>query len=141
MNGTLTERQQFVFNIIRDHIEKHKYPPTVRGIMDKSGIKSPNGIMCHLMALEKKGAITRDKHRARGIQIVESRDERRETALDSRLSSLDSRLFSENEIREACNASCACGGMGPNDPGVCPACMVWHQLFHPERVENPKIKD
>lgn len=34
----------------------------------------------------------------------------------------------ENDLRNAVNAACICGGMGPCDPGVCPACMVWHYL-------------
>jgi hypothetical protein len=33
-----------------------------------------------------------------------------------------------DNLRAAVNASCACGGMGPNDPGMCPACMVWHRM-------------
>lgn len=32
------------------------------------------------------------------------------------------------EIREACNDACTCGGRGPNDPLMCPACQVWHEL-------------
>jgi hypothetical protein len=32
------------------------------------------------------------------------------------------------DLRDAVNASCTCGGKGPRDPGVCPACMVWHRL-------------
>jgi len=39
-------------------------------------------------------------------------------------------------IREAVNASCSCGGKGPEDPGVCPACMVWHRL-HKEGLVQP----
>lgn len=33
-----------------------------------------------------------------------------------------------NEINDAVNASCTCGGRGPQDEGVCPACQVWHRL-------------
>ena len=35
------------------------------------GIKSPNGVMCHLKALEKKGLIKREEHSARAIQIID----------------------------------------------------------------------
>ena len=28
----------------------------------------------------------------------------------------------------AVNKHCTCGGMGPNDLGVCPACKIWHEL-------------
>ena len=34
-------------------------------------IKSPNGVMCHLKALEKKGLITRESHMSRAIQLSE----------------------------------------------------------------------
>jgi len=27
---------------------------------------------------------------------------------------------------------CTCGGSGPDDPGACPACLVWHDLREPE---------
>ena len=33
-----------------------------------------------------------------------------------------------DELRKAVNVSCTCGGKGPNDDGVCPACMVWHEM-------------
>ena len=28
----------------------------------------------------------------------------------------------------AANNHCSCGGKGPKDKGVCPACLVWHEL-------------
>jgi hypothetical protein len=31
-------------------------------------------------------------------------------------------------VHRIVNESCGCGGCGPNDPEVCPACMVWHRL-------------
>jgi repressor LexA len=36
-------------------------------------IKSPNGVMCHLKALEKKGLIIRQEFSARAIQLVDHR--------------------------------------------------------------------
>ena len=38
-----------------------------------SSIKSPNGVMCHLKALEKKGLIIREGFSARAIQLVDHR--------------------------------------------------------------------
>src|SRR5262245_26140116 len=56
MNMTqLTSRQKEVFEFVRDLITNRGYGPTVREIGDKFGISSPNGVMCHLKALEKKG--------------------------------------------------------------------------------------
>jgi repressor LexA len=70
-HGTLTSRQREIYEFIRDRIESHGYPPTVREIGDHFGIKSPNGVMCHLNALVKKGLINRAEQSARAIQLVD----------------------------------------------------------------------
>src|SRR6266705_3522851 len=69
----LTERQTEIYHFIRQKIEKRGYGPTVREIGLAFEIKSPNGVMCHLKALEKKGLITREEHAARAIQLVDHR--------------------------------------------------------------------
>lgn len=66
----LTKRQRSVFEFIRDKINNRGYGPTVREIGDKFKIRSPNGVMCHLRALEKKGLITREPHMSRAIQVT-----------------------------------------------------------------------
>jgi repressor LexA len=65
----VTERQQAVYEFIRDKIRNRGYGPTVREIGENFGIKSPNGVMCHLKALEKKGIITRERNMSRAIQL------------------------------------------------------------------------
>lgn len=65
----LTSRQREVFEFIRELITNRGYGPTVREIGDQFGISSPNGVMCHLKALEKKGLITREPNMSRAIQI------------------------------------------------------------------------
>jgi repressor LexA len=69
----LTDRQKEIYEFIRDKIERRGYGPTVREIGEGFGIKSPNGVMCHLKALEKKGLIIREEHAARAIQLVDHR--------------------------------------------------------------------
>jgi repressor LexA len=69
----LTERQKEIYHFIRLKIEKRGYGPTVREIGEGFDIKSPNGVMCHLKALEKKGLITREGRHARAIQLVDHR--------------------------------------------------------------------
>jgi repressor LexA len=69
----LTERQREIYEFIRERIEARGYGPTVREIGKGFGIKSPNGVMCHLKALETKGIILRDKKHARAIQLVNHR--------------------------------------------------------------------
>jgi SOS regulatory protein LexA len=66
----LTERQQRVLDYIRDRIENRGYGPTVREIGDEFDIRSPNGVACHLKALEKKGLILREANRSRAIQLT-----------------------------------------------------------------------
>lgn len=69
----LTTRQREIYEFIREKIELRGYGPTVREIGLGFGIKSPNGVMCHLKALEKKGLILREGHAARAIQLVDHR--------------------------------------------------------------------
>src|SRR5262249_50828182 len=69
----LTERQREIYEFIRDKIESRGYGPTVREIGQGFDIKSPNGVMCHLKALEKKGLIKRETFSARAIQLVDHR--------------------------------------------------------------------
>jgi repressor LexA len=71
----LTSRQKEIYEFIRDKIESRGYGPTVREIGEGFDIKSPNGVMCHLKALEKKGLINRQANAARAIQLVDHRRE------------------------------------------------------------------
>jgi repressor LexA len=66
----LTNRQREVYDFIRDKIFARGYGPTVREIGLGFGIRSPNGVMCHLRALEKKGLIRREPNMSRAIQLV-----------------------------------------------------------------------
>ena len=70
-HGSLTSRQKEIYEFIRDKIENRGYPPTVREIGLAFEIKSPNGVMCHLNALVKKGLIVREEQSARAIQLVD----------------------------------------------------------------------
>lgn len=74
MSQTLTDRQKHVYEMIRGLIVGRGYGPTVREIGEHFGIKSPNGVMCHLRALEKKGLIRRDPNKSRAIELVQVAD-------------------------------------------------------------------
>jgi repressor LexA len=72
----LTTRQREVYDFIKDKIRNRGYGPTVREIGEYFEISSPNGVMCHLKALEKKGIITREPNMSRAIQMTDpGRDE------------------------------------------------------------------
>ena len=66
----LTKRQGDVYDFIREKIQGRGYGPTVREIGTHFNISSPNGVMCHLKALEKKGLITREPNMSRAIMLT-----------------------------------------------------------------------
>ena len=67
----LTPRQREIYNFIRSKIQGRGYGPTVREIGVQFHIKSPNGVMCHLKALQKKGLIHREPNMSRAIQLLD----------------------------------------------------------------------
>lgn len=73
-SSPLTERQQAVYDLIRDLIVGRGYGPTVREIGEHFGIRSPNGVMCHLKALERKGLIRRSPNKSRAIELTHAAD-------------------------------------------------------------------
>ena len=68
---SLTPRQREIYSFIRSKIQGRGYGPTVREIGMQFGIKSPNGVMCHLKALQKKGLIHREPNMSRAIQLLD----------------------------------------------------------------------
>jgi len=67
---SLTSRQKEVYEFIREKIRTRGYGPTVREIGTQFKISSPNGVMCHLKALEKKGLIAREANMSRAITLA-----------------------------------------------------------------------
>ena len=67
----LTQRQREIYRFIREKIQGRGYGPTVREIGTEFKIKSPNGVMCHLKALQKKGLIHREPNMSRAIQLLD----------------------------------------------------------------------
>lgn len=67
----LTSRQREIYEFIRGKIQGRGYGPTVREIGNQFGIKSPNGVMCHLKALQKKGLIHREANMSRAITLLQ----------------------------------------------------------------------
>lgn len=70
--GLLTERQKEIYLFIKDKIQTRGYGPTVREIGQEFEISSPNGVMCHLKALQKKGLIHREPNMSRAIQLLDT---------------------------------------------------------------------
>ncbi len=66
--GGLTQRQQMVLDFIRSSIVDRGYPPTLREIGSRMGIRSTNGVNDHLRALEKKGHLQREDLKSRALR-------------------------------------------------------------------------
>src|SRR3974390_1167556 len=64
----LTQRQQMVLDYIRQSIVDRGYPPTLREIGARMGIRSTNGVNDHLRALERKGYLTREDMKSRALR-------------------------------------------------------------------------
>ena len=71
MNG-LTDRQRMVLEYICGSIDERGYPPTLREIGNKLGIRSTNGVNDHLRALERKGYLTREDMKSRTLRPTEA---------------------------------------------------------------------
>lgn len=67
----LTARQRAVYDFVRKAIEETGVAPSVREIGDAFGITSPNGVICHLRVLERRGYLTRRSGgQARNLQLA-----------------------------------------------------------------------
>ena len=73
----LTGRQRAIYEFIRDRIINRGFGPTVREIGGHFGISSPNGVVCHLKALEKKGLIHREQRMSRAITLADATQAKR----------------------------------------------------------------
>lgn len=67
----LTVRQKRVFDFIHNCIVEDGYGPTIREIAEEFGFRSPNGVVGHLNALEKKGLISRENNKSRSIVLTQ----------------------------------------------------------------------
>ena len=79
MSAHLTDRQEAVLDYLRQHIAAQGMPPTVAEIAAAFGLASPHGVSKHLAALQAKGAIDIAPGKARGIRLVGSPGQERET--------------------------------------------------------------
>ncbi len=64
----LTDRQKEVLDFIQESIAGRGYPPTLREIGERMGIRSTNGVNDHLKALEKKGYLAREDLKSRALR-------------------------------------------------------------------------
>ena len=94
----LTQRQQQVLDIVRQHIDQTGYPPTRADIAAELGFKSANAAEEHLKALARKGAIEMIPGASRGIRLPHSAG----IPIVGRVAAGDPVLAQEN-IEDYCN--------------------------------------
>jgi repressor LexA len=66
----LSPKQQRILDFIRQHMEDHSFPPSIREICGACEISSTSVADYNLNALERKGYIRRNADISRGIEIV-----------------------------------------------------------------------
>lgn len=71
MSGRISRKQQEILDYIKEEILSKGYPPTVREICEKVGLKSTSSVHSHLSTLEKNGYIRRDPTKPRAIEICD----------------------------------------------------------------------
>src|SRR3989337_505484 len=67
----LSAKQRRILEYIRDFIDEHDYPPSIRQIQEACGISSTSGADYNLRILEKQGYIRRDREVSRAIELLE----------------------------------------------------------------------
>ena len=71
MPGKITAKQQQILDYIKEEILRKGYPPTVREICEKVGLRSTSSVHSHLATLEENGYIRRDPTKPRAIEIID----------------------------------------------------------------------
>jgi repressor LexA len=66
----LSGKQKRIFEYIRDFIDEHDYPPSIRQIQEACGISSTSVVDYNLRILEKTGHIRRDREVSRAIEVT-----------------------------------------------------------------------
>jgi len=67
----MSERQQQIYDYIKNHINEKQYPPTMREISAATGFKSVSTVHGHLVNMRKKKYINFMDSLPRTISIVD----------------------------------------------------------------------
>jgi repressor LexA len=70
--SSLTEQQARVLEVIRESIREHGYPPSVRELGERLGLKSTATVHTHLRNLERKGFLKRAAQKSRAFNVTDS---------------------------------------------------------------------
>jgi repressor LexA len=80
MKKKLSPRQQRILECIRDFMDEHHYPPTVRDIQNRCDISSTSVVDYNLHIMQREGYLKRLPEVSRGIELLDggSRRSRRD---------------------------------------------------------------
>ena len=70
MKNSLSIRQNSILQFIKDFLNEHPYPPTIRDIRNGCNISSTSVVDYNLQILQRKGFIQRQREVSRGIQLI-----------------------------------------------------------------------
>ena len=68
MENNLTHKQKLALSAISDYIQKYGISPTLNELRKILKLKAISSVQRHLQALKKKGYLTTEKHKSRGIR-------------------------------------------------------------------------
>ena len=93
----LTARQQAIYHWIVRRIESGT-TPTYREIGRHFDISSPNGVVCHLKALETKGLLSHERGKPRTIRLPnrERTEELRQAVIDAAIAFVEPHAIGVN---------------------------------------------
>lgn len=66
----ITARQLQILQVVKDEVDAHGFPPSVREIADRVGLASPSTVKHHLDALQRAGYLQRVPGRPRALEVV-----------------------------------------------------------------------
>lgn len=65
----LSARQRRILEFLREWVDQHGYPPSVREIGEAVGLVSPSSVAYQLKVLARKGYLRRDPNRPRAVDV------------------------------------------------------------------------
>lgn len=78
----LTRRQREIYDYLAEFIERNGYAPSLEEIAERFGLSSVATVHEHLENLQAKGALQRDPHRSRAIELTGPRAATRPSAVE-----------------------------------------------------------
>jgi repressor LexA len=77
----LSSKQESILRFMRQFIDEHDYPPSIRDIQLGCDISSTSVVDYNLKALERQGFIRRDREVSRAIELLDGGTRRRRTVV------------------------------------------------------------